>query len=64
MCMILFLIVPPVTRVSLGKEDEEDTEAGNKEEEGETLLSCINGYDGPSTSKDCPKEARVRDGSI
>lgn len=62
--MFLFLIVPPVSEVSLSKEDEKDIEEGNKEEKDSVLPSCSNGHDGPSTSKDCQMEAMVRNRSI
>lgn len=56
----LFLIVSPEPKVSLCKASEENTVAGNKDGEDATVPSCSNGHDGPSTSSDCQKEARVR----
>lgn len=62
--MFLFLLVPPVTRVSLSKEDEKDSVAGIKEEKDAVLPSCSNGHDEPYTSKDGQMMARVRNRSI
>ncbi|MCJ8736688.1 hypothetical protein PDJAM_G00015400 [Pangasius djambal] len=54
-----YFAYPPVTQMSLSKENEEETVAGNKEEKDAMLPSCSNGHDGPSTSKNCQKEARL-----
>lgn len=61
MCITVFHIGPPVTNLSICRED--DPVAGNKDEKDAVLPSCSNGHDEPSTSKGCQKEATVRNRS-
>ncbi|XP_027028648.1 putative E3 ubiquitin-protein ligase UBR7 [Tachysurus fulvidraco] len=59
-----YFACPPVTNLSICREDEDDPEAGNKEEKDAVLPSCSNGHDEPSTSKGCQKEATLTSNGI